>query len=511
MTSGRYIIIGLLLCAATAVHAQQPVTRIDKLPLSKPWLNTENAAGWGGSELPASARSYGRGQWTQGDFHRAQQPESSRQLHFFSEGIKSIGKGMIYGSFHYNRQEDINIQLADVIDPYRGTPYLLTDSVGGDWKKQLYSMQVKAATGPILNRHVHLGIGISYKTATGARQNDPRPLNNVNEIHVMPAITWQPSKKHTIGLNGFYGAFQESVSLQNKNTDRNQHLYKLLGMGQYALPSILSVSASRRYKGDRYGGNVQYSWQHRQWQILADVGYSNYREVATDGSIPPLKGGTLEETVVTGMVTALHNRHRLTLNYAQYDRIGIETQYARDLNNNTWTVTLEAPFTTSYIQTGKVSYDYITTGYTWMLHGDITYHDQQNKYLQPASSQQISNLTYTLSAGKRFPVKKNNSIEATVCGAYMQNIQQELNYLLMTTTTNLIAYKVLYPDHAYQTADAVRTGASLQYNFSHKEVPRVQFFIQGSTHLHVPLSTGTTGYELHGNRNSIMFTIGAFY
>jgi hypothetical protein len=502
----------LLLCAALPAHAQQPafdtIPRADRLLLNRPWLQTNNAAGWGLSQLPAAGQTSMGGQFIQGDFHRAQQPESTAQLLFFSEGYRPVKKGMIYGSFSYNNQQDRNIRMSDVMDPYRGTPYLLADSIGGDWKKQSYALRVKAATGPLWQGRLRLGTGIDYKVATGARQNDPRPLNTVNDITITPGITWNIHRNSTIGINGLYGAFQESISIQNKNTDRGQLLYKLLGLGQYELPTTILAGATRYYKGKKYGGDAQYHWQNRQWELLGTLGYGKYREEATDGTIIPLKGGTLEEKQTTAAAwigyTTGKSQHRVLLNYDQYDRVGVETQYTLNRTTNIWEVVLEAPFTTSFVQTGRVAYEWNTPAL--LLHAGVTYNGIDNKYLFPVSTQTINNLTYTIAARGNYSFKNGNSLEAGLSGGFTQSLEQQLDYRLMTTTTNLVANQVLYPDHAYLTADVLRAGVQLQYNFRYYKAPRTLFFIRAQTMLDKPMNN-----DLPGSRSTVLFSIGAFY
>ena len=474
----------MLLCAGLPAYGQQvadTVYRVDRVDRNRPWLHTTNAAGLGESALPAAGQTWLGGHFVQGDFRRVQQPESTRELLFFSEGYHPVQKGVVYGSFQYKQQEDLNIQLNDVMDPYRGTPYLLADSIGGDWKKQSYSLQLKAASGPLLHQQLRAGLGIDYKLATGARQNDPRPLNNVNDLQLFPGLTWQLYPAHTIGLNGYFGAFQESVSLQNKNTNRTQLLYKLLGMGQYEVPTILSVSASRYYKGKRYGGDVQYHYQSKSVQVLVAAGYRSYKEEVTDGSVTPLKGGTLDETSAHASVEVLYKQHRLSGSYVQYDRTGTETQYVRNRTTGNWDIALEAPFSTSYVQQGQLTYEW-RQDEKWRLHAGISYNGFTNKYLLSASSQQIDNMNYTLMATRSW-----SHLDLCLQGDYTQNLQQSLNYQLMSTTSNLIAYKLLYPDQTYLSAEAWGVGFKGKYNFHFKEAPRTWFFIRGLAAVRQPL------------------------
>lgn len=264
-----------------------------QIPLLRPWLHTQNAAGLQLSNVPTAGYTAFGALLENGDFKKSQQAADDRQFGFHSSRYQRLKKGVIYGSFNYIQQWSNQVNWSDVLDPYRGTPYIIADSIGGNWKKQRYDLELKAATAPLLGERMVLGAGIKYSVFTGARQNDPRPLNNAGELTLTPSLVYRLGKNQQLGINGVYGFYKEDISFELKNTNVTHSLYKLLGLGQVTSPpSILATAASRYYKGKKYGAALQYNIGSENWQWLTEAAYTTYTEQVTDGSGIPLLSGT---------------------------------------------------------------------------------------------------------------------------------------------------------------------------------------------------------------------------
>lgn len=514
--------IRIILCCcvlSTAAWAQdrQPI-QPQQVTLLRPWLQTQNASGLKLSDIPVAGYTYLGGRMEDGTFKKSQQPETDQQLLFHSSRYQPLKGGVIYGSFNYTQQNSRNVYWNDLLDPYRGTPYNIVDSIGGNWKKQQFDMEVKAATGLLAHDKLILGAGLKYSVGTGARQNDPRPLNNAGDFHIRPSLIYLLGKRHQVGINGLYGFFNESVSFEVKNLMYNHNLYKLLGLGQYASPpTILSGNASRNYNAKRYGGALQYNYQGNKWQWLTEVAYTNYVENVTDGSGLPLAGGTYKRQEYGGSSTWQYTpgnyAHQVRLQYKMIDGSGIESH--QKMIDGFWQTILEAKFYTASESAARLEYMLVKnrsqSQYTWYAKASISWNDVENKYLIPYSRQHFSNIRYDVTGAYTWSLGKYSGLEAQIYGAYQTNMDAYLNYVLMTTGTNIVAQKVLYPDHDYSTANAVTAGAGIQYHFSWKEAAAARFFIKlnAATIQRTSAPLIPTGPD--GGRNNFALTIGAFY
>ncbi|SEW43198.1 hypothetical protein SAMN04488122_3187 [Chitinophaga arvensicola] len=506
--------------AAVAQSTQPVQTPVapEQVPLLRPWLQTQNAAGLQWSDVPAAGYTAFGTQQENGDFKKSQQPESDRQLLFHSSRYQPLKKGVLYGSFNYIQQWSGQVHWSDVLNPYRGTPYIMADSIGGDWKKQRYDLELKAATARLANNKLVLGAGVRYSVYTGARQNDPRPLNNAGELTLTPSLVYQLGKRQQIGLSGLYGFYKEDISFELKNTNVTHSLYKLLGLGQVSSPpSILAVSASRYYNGKKYGGALQYSISGQHWQWLTEASYASYTEKVTDGSGIPLLSGTWKKKDYqlrsVWQYTAADYAHRITAVYKMNDGSGIESH--QKLVDGFWQTILEATFYTATQSTGRLEYllmkQRTKDQYAWYAKAGITWSDTENKYLVPVSRQQYSSLRYDITAARNWSLGTYSGIEAQVQAAYRTNLNAYLNYSLMTNSSNIVAQQVLYPDHDYYTANAVEAGASVQYHFSWKEAAAARFFLRLNAVTTQRTAATALPYGPDGSRQRFAFTIGAFY
>lgn len=495
--------------------ARQPAAPPEVQPLLHPWLQTDNAAGLGMSALPATGSTSFTGKAISGGFHRPQQAVSSNSLTFQSQNYQRLKAASLYGNFSYTQSSDKQVQWSDVLNPYRGTPYLLADSVGGNWKKQVYAMNVRAASGVLGNSRIRVGVGADYTVSTGARQNDPRPLSTANELAVKPGMIWQAGRNSFIGVNGLYGSYKESVNLMIKNTNQAQTIYKLTGLGQYDIPAATNVGASRNYYGNAYGGALQYHRQWRRWQWLTEASYRQYTERVTEGTVPRTMAGYQESRFAAG--TALQ---RTTDSYIQQWRLeGQRT--GKTGTEHVWTSTagvvketLVADFYSSHAYRGGVSYLLIrrrnAQAYGWLVKAGVYYNDTENEYLYPYSVQSYRSLQPELSAAKVWSAGKGEW-SAGLQLSYYSCLSQTLAYQLMTTTSNIVARKVLYPDQDYLTANNWQAACLLRYSFPLPAPQPLRFFVSGGASLQQRAGNTTVAGGYGGQRSDYTLGVGILY
>ncbi len=109
----------------------------DLMPVLNPWLSSTNPAGLslnpnilpGKMNLAYSTET--------GDYKRVQQGDNINHYNFQTQRYTKIENTFFYGSFSYNKSFEKGIDYSDVNNPYRGTPYLLIDTIGNDICEQL--------------------------------------------------------------------------------------------------------------------------------------------------------------------------------------------------------------------------------------------------------------------------------------------------------------------------------------------------------------------------------------
>src|SRR5574344_2751829 len=149
----NHIVIGvsLLLCAFTTPLAAQKLADItpaglERIKLTDLWQQSSNAAGLAFEPIHKYSYVDVLYQYYDGQFHRPQQGKDGNSLHFSSEGNLLLNKTRVWGFFSYRRDNlKGTVFNSSILDPYRGMPYYVADTVSSDWKNQHYQLGFKVA------------------------------------------------------------------------------------------------------------------------------------------------------------------------------------------------------------------------------------------------------------------------------------------------------------------------------------------------------------------------------
>ncbi len=521
----RLILILLFAVSYSSLRAQQVPLDTNSLlpsyatllPYQAAWKSSGNAAGLFKDSLLIFGKTALNYHHINGNYKLAQQSKNNQQLNFETERYLKLGKSLFYGRFSYTQQWEKEVKLSDVLDPYRGTPYLLADSIGGDWKKQLYTLQLKASTPAMLNEKLHFGLSADLNVATGARQNDPRPLSTNNQIKVSPALVWNIASNHSLGLYAIYERYREDISLETKNTTINHRLYRFLGVGQIELPTTFTTSASRVYEGSQFGGNIQYQFKRYNIEWISNLGYKSGNEEVAEGSSIPRKSGTWKQAsyFLASQVNLKNEKyqHRLALDLRRLQDTGVEFHEIYNSTTKTWQTILEADFYIANTDYAQLAYTFIKKksafSFSWLAEGGINYVAIDKNYLFPISIQQISNAEFWLRGLKNLTLG-TNSLHLGARLGYSKNLSQSLHFIPITADRTLAAREILFPDHGYLSTDYFSANANIQYNFKLKKAKGTNFFARADYMLQQNINTPIYG-SANGKRHFLNISLGAFY
>lgn len=301
-------------------------------------------------------------QGEKGAFHRPQQPADLMNYRFQADGAVRLGDYYLKGAFAFTQAFEQEVKFTSILDPYRGTPYVIADSTGGDWRKQLYDMWFSLAS-PTYGGHFSYGLRTSLNVGRGAKMIDPRPLSNSNSIEAVPSVTLTFGR-HRLGGDFTYRRFVENANIILYNSSEAQKIYLMKGFGQYTYDIFSTTERERRYAGQGFGGGLQYLYQGDKAQLMIEGGAENYTEEASDIEFNrPRQRGRLYETTYTLAVEALlkldQQQHRLRLGYEDCERSGREIIQIFDSSPtvNAWLTDSEAP-RRSEVEKHRLSADY---------------------------------------------------------------------------------------------------------------------------------------------------------
>jgi len=360
------------------------------------------------------------------------------------------------------------------LNPLRLNPFIIVDSLSGDWNKQNYELEAKIAS-PIVANEFIFGLGVKYNVSTGARQRDPRPLNTSNNLILTPSATFLINEINAVGINGLYHNFVEDFSVENINTYTVHNMYKLIGLGEYigSVPTFIGSSGiTRRYEGNKFGGAIQYVFKGEKLRFLAE-GFANYNsESARDGSSNPQEAGKHEYleygTNVEAVLKNGNYAHRFDLSWSQQNIDNIEYHQYQDSDTRQFVTLFSQIFNTNLVTNTNLNYMFSKTKedvLDWNLGGSVVYAGWDNKYSANESQQTVDRLSYGLSFKKFFYFNSGSAFLVELNPSISKSIDSKFAYSEKSYSTNFVANNILYPTNSFLSADYFNISASIQYNF----------------------------------------------
>jgi|WetSurMetagenome_2_1015567.scaffolds.fasta_scaffold43807_2 hypothetical protein len=413
-----YIAIGielLLLIISTPSTAQEmsditPAALV-KIKTDKMWLNTSNSAGDVYDEPQKYSYVEAKYQTYNGSFHRAQQGKDGNSLQFVSEGNLILNKTRVWGFFSYNRDNINGTQFnSSIIDPYRGMPYYVADTVVSNWRNQHYKLGFRV--GQPINPNLAVGIEGWYLASTGAKQMDPRTLNNQMTLILKPSVVFKFNIHNHLGANLEYYSLKEESNMSNVNSYVNQTYYKMYGLGT----AIVGLGSGRttNYVGNDVGGALQYQYQGPV-KILLE---SNYNYKVEDVKITfdtPQKDASTRDKIWKGSAYILKeyknylNAFNFVYTCRHIDGIQYITQRDNSEAQQGW-LTLYSCVRSKY-DTDDILANYSlmkkrNDEFLWKVDASVQYKNEKDKYLLPYSYKSAENITYSIGGNINFKMSE---------------------------------------------------------------------------------------------------------
>lgn len=486
------------------------------LPVRNAWIGTANAAGLATLPVPSLGRTYVGGYFEEGDLKRPQQPSSSRSIRFVSERYQQLQDASLYGKFVFNRAWDQEILMSDVLDPFRRNPYVLGDSLGGDWKKQTYDLEVKASVPLNSARTFFAGAGLQFRAGTGARQNDPRPETYSNELNLSPSVLWKPDASWSIGANGQFDFYKEDISVATSNNEDNHFLYRLAGIGNY-YQQIISGGYNRYYKGNTVGGGLQVQWEKPGLQLLLDGGYAYRKEDAEDGSTIPRVFGRFTErqyhaSAVLSLLTGTYT-HQWTASWKSFDGEGRDMHYGPVTVDKPVNLVNDDVLNTTYYNEAGLHYRWIADAFQddfkWMLDASAVYSGMDLRYLYPRNRQTIDANEYSLRFSRNHILSDARNFIWSLNMGLRDCFTAFNDYTPFGPQTGIVMDKLLNPDQAWLASDIFKAGISAEYRFPVAKRSQTSLYLRAEGNLWKKMGSG---HELTGDtRNFAGLTFGMTY
>lgn len=424
-----------------------------------------------------------------GSFKHPMLAKESNYFGFSSERYQTLKDWKMYGRFSVNMGKEQDVPNTTQLNPLRINPYIIVDSLSGDWNKQAYAIETKIAS-PLFADRFGIGVGLKYSVATGARQRDPRPENTNNELELAPSVMYKLNGQNTIGLKGVYRSFIEDFSVSNINAANVHNLYKLIGVGEYLGSSPFVISSgglTRRYSGNLFGGALQYVYTADDFKWLGETYINTNTEKATDGTTTPQNAGKHDYVQYGVNVAASYQNtsflHRLAFSWDQKDVDNTEYHQYQDPTTREYVTLFSDVFNTNLVTEAQLRYDLArrkAADLSWKLGFSTRYNGWDNRYATNQSQQTVDRLSYKLDFDNYFAHEGNAGFVVHVGLGYSDAFKSTFHYEEKSYSTNLVAHEVLYPTNAFMETDFWTGNASVQYVFKPLQNSKTQLYVKAS-------------------------------
>lgn len=481
------------------------------------WESSSNPAGLAHTNMHNVGNSYFIFNIDEGDFYRPQDASQTNRFGFTTERYQSLGEMTFRGAFTFNSYKEKDRNWGNVMDPFRGTPYIFSDIEGGDWSKQLYNLNFTASSGKLFGL-MYAGIEAHYDLHTGARQNDPRPKNNTNGLWAKPGLLFPVGNNSDLGITGYISTRNEEISITVVNHDLQHRWYKMRGVGEFRRGFM--SGHSRAYNGTGFGGGINYAYTFKRGSVVADADIRLYNEEVSDGTSIVQHGGELNEMTIDAGISlklvGIHSLQRVngTFNITEYT--GTEHSQSYDNSLEQWvTFATTTKYKADHIH-AAIAYRYYRTtpnnDYNWMAGVKAEASNNDVRYLLPYSAKQFDDLQIILNGAKNLTIAGNN-LHLGVKAGYRMLTDNELSIHqgLIEGDRSDISDNVTIPDFYYLTTDYAIMGLNATYSFDIGRTANSPFYIKMEAKRYDLTRSDVSPMYEGTSRNFLKLSLGMIY
>lgn len=343
------------------------------------------------------------------------------------------GKVMYSGSAAWENGLRRNTGYTEVRDERLLGPYLVADTLGGNYYHELYHLGGSAAF--YAGKGIY-GLRATYRGTTAYRKVDPRPENTISELRLNPGMVWRGGR-WDVGFFLDYTFYKQHLSVRIEESSHKEKFYILKGFGLYDFSfSTVETSFRRYYRSHEYGGGFQLK-QSREYGVSLELGYSHRRMEVEEADLrtPYLLGENKMRGKIGWNVRLEENTGLLLKAEGKYMRqTGREKNYEKTVTDTSTGVYVWRLLSES----DKYRRQTVTVAVTAMLQHTaperlafwygigISGENDVQRYLYPAYRQQLTGIKGTLMAGMMKYFGKQ-ALKIELAGGIYRNLKAELN------------------------------------------------------------------------------------
>lgn len=511
-TYKKQFLFWLFLSSVAVMSAQEAglsPAATEKMKMTWVWNQSSNAAGLKLDPSKSYATLSGGYTLENGNYHRVMEGDKNKSLTLNTEGGVNIRDFYFWGRFDYTRNAVKDARFnASLINPYRGMPYFVADTLSSDWNNQYYELEYKI-NFPAIGEKWLFGVGGEYYAYLAAKQRDIRTENYAMKLSVRPGVVYSVNSGNHIGLNLEYGVFKEESNMSNVNVYIDQPFYELRGLGN----AIIGIGSGRttNYIRKSLGAGLQYHFSGSIDLMLT----GNYLTSVEDAEVSftnPRKEGTVVDRVwhqkASLKTKGEDHTHYLDLEYIQRMVKGIEyvTKFD-DTETFKGYVTLYKSIRSTYAS------KFLSVGYSWtknqgdeytyLLGGKVNYTDLDDNYLLPKSRKHARNIIFEGFGKRNFTLSDRLSKKLLVGTRLIYGKNIDGSYLYGGAYKEYPIHSQLEKrDNEYDTSGFFAVHLSGVYSQKINRSADVNVYVRADA------SYAKAQNKSFGNRNMLSFSIG---
>lgn len=389
--------------------------------------------------------------------------------------IKTKESNFLWGNANYSNFMLKNINWNEDLDYEKVAPYILSDSVGGNKKLEIY--QFAGGYGKKLSAFSY-GIDAKYTAKLASRNVDPRSKNTSSDLTLKAGVNYDVYKKIQIGAFGELNLYTQTSSIRFASTVSIPLIYQMVGFGfsnnffssEYS--SVVFDEAGYRLGGHISSKNGKDAYL-KAWYKKA----SNVKAIQTKNANVFRDASDLEHESqnIEGAKFFNIGKHRigLLLSYSSDVHIGFEFGYTNNSDIVQQLYRRAAYKRENYNSTAQMFYQFTNQDLLLTILPFINYNQVTDRRIYPFTGYKYDGLTFGIQGKFQKELARNQVISFSPQFSY-RKINKAINAMDTNIKPSIIEW--VLQDYRYLTNDVATCGVSLRYDIKLQKLPT--FFVK---------------------------------
>jgi len=398
----------------------------------------------------------------------------------FSVGAASYQKtkknNFLWGNAGYTNINLKDIKWNEDLDYERVAPYILSDSVGGNKKLEVY--QFGGGYGRQFSRFSY-GIEAHYTAQMAFRNRDPRSKNTTSDLILRAGANYDIYKNLQVGAFGELNLYTQTGSVNFVSTVNKPIIYQMVGFG-FSNNFFSSEYASVLFEetGYQVGGHISGS-KGKDFYIRGSLKRSNnVKGIKPKNANNFLDASDLENDLYDIEAAKFFNfgKHRtgLVVSYTSDIHTGYEFGYTNNTEVIQQIYKRAAYKRENYNSTAKLFYQFTNEDFVMTLVPFFNYSEITDRRIYPFSGQKYDAFTLGMHTAFQLELSDNQVLSFKPRFSF-RKVNNAVNALDLSLRPS-IADWVLH-DYRFLTSNTSTYGASVRYDIKSEKLPA--FFVSG--------------------------------